>query len=470
MEDLQQAEVLIIGGGPGGIQCTNTIKHYSPDTKVVVLRPETHSMVYCAIPYAIEGLFPIDRTFKKDELITGVGGILVRQKAVQADLKNKVVTIEDGSQIRFDKLLIATGARPFVPPVPGNELGRIFTVKTEDDTRAIIKAVEEGKHKSKTSTPKAVVVGAGAIGIEQALAYRAHGFETHLVEMMPYPLPQLLDEDMAEPIIEELRDAGVILHLGISLKALKGKEFVAGVELSDGSTIELEEGRDFVVFGIGMRPDIDLFKDTGIEIEKDGIVVDEHMRTSLPGVWAVGDCVHFKSGIDGKPIGGKLATNAVPMAKVAARDMLGLPARYRGYFNGAATVVGKLRVGGTGFSERIARARNFDVFVTYGETTARFPMMPDAGIVRIKLIFEKGTKRLLGGQVLATEAVAERVDLLTLSIQHGFSAQDLAELSYSAQPWQSHLPARNAIVEAATKAVDLEFYTDQPEPTEPGMS
>ena len=470
MEGTEQTDVLIIGGGPGGIQCTNTIKHYSPKTKVTVLRPETHSMVYCAIPYAIEGLFPIDRTFKKDGLITGVGGILVRQKAVQVDLKNKVVTIEDGSQIRFDKLLIATGASPFVPPVPGSDLERIFTVKTEDDTRAIIKAVEEGKQKSDTGTPTAVVVGAGAIGIEQALAYRAHGFETHLVEMMPYPLPQLLDEDMAEPIIDQLKDAGVILHLGISLTALQGKKYVGGVELSDGSIIELKEGRDFVVFGIGMRPDIDLFRDTGLEIEKDGIVVDEHMRTSITHVWAVGDCVHFKSGIDGKPIGGKLATNAVPMAKVAARDMLGLPARYKGYFNGAATVVGKLRVGGTGFSERIAKARGYDVFVTYGETTARFPMMPDPGLVRIKLIFEKGTKRLLGGQVLATEAVAERVDLLTLSVQHEFTAQDLAELSYSAQPWQSHLPARNAIVEAATKAVDMELNTDQPEPVEPGAA
>ena len=118
-------------------------------------------------------------------------------------------------------------------------------------------------------------------------------------------------------------------------------------------------------------------------------------------------------------------------------------------------IVGKLRIGGTGFTETFARSRGLEVYTSEAATTARFPMMPDAGSINIKLIFEKESDRLVGAQVVGTEAVAERIDLLTFAIQRGVTASELSELSYSAQPWQTFFPARNAIVEAATLAVSI---------------
>ncbi len=455
-------DVLILGGGPAGIQAANLLRRHNNDLRVTLVRPEQHSMIYCAIPYALEGLFPLTTTYKKDAMLTDCGARLIRGTAAAVDFADRRITLASGGAVAYSKLLIATGAEPVYPPVPGAGLANIFTVKTQEDAQRIISVLTGGNcrdHELVKCGPdgpkKVVVVGAGAIGMEQAAAYRVQGMEVHLVEMQGWVLPQMLDEDMAQPVHDALREAGIHLHVGVSVEGFEGVDAVATVRLSDGSRIELDAGRDFVVMAVGMRPCVDVFQGSDLQLGRDGVVVDAQMRTSIPGVWAAGDCCQFVSGIDGQPIGGKLATNAVPMAKVAALDILRKQARYPGFFNGAATVVGRLRVGGTGFTEQVAVQRGCEVYSTYGDTTSRFPMMPGATAVRVKLVVEAGTRRLLGGQVWGSEAVAERVDLLTLALQQKMTVDQLAEFSYSAQPWQTFFPARNAIVEAAQKAVGL---------------
>jgi len=438
-------DVLLIGGGPAGIQGSRLLKMLRPDMDVTVLRPEPYSIVYCAIPYAIEGLFGVEKINKRDELVTEPGARLIKDRAVSVDLDGRQCRTAGGLTIRYETLLIVTGAEPFVPPVPGADLANIFTVKTGEDTRRILDALKKGPH-------TAVVIGAGAIGVEQALAYRAAGLEVHLVDMADYPLPALLDAEFAAQAREQLEQAGVTLHMGAALERFEGQAAVSAVQLANGERLALREGVDFVVVSVGVRPALDLFEDSDLERERDGLVVDDRMRTSRPGVYAAGDCVHFWSGIDGRPVAGKLATNAVPMAKVAALNIAGTEAHYPGLFNGAATVVGELRFGGTGFTEQTARQRGFETVAGYGETTSRFPMMPGAGPVRVKLVCDASNGRIIGGQVTGPEAVAERVDIITLAIQRSMTAAELSWLSYSAQPWQTFFPARNAIVAAAEDA------------------
>ncbi len=455
------ADLVILGGGPAGIQASRIVKTARPDWRVVVLRPEEHSMVYCAIPYAIEGLFPLEKTFKKDELVTETGAELVRATARSLDLAARRVLLEDGRSLSYERLLITTGAIPLRPRIPGIHARNVFTVKTAQDARRIIERLApfadcDAPGTGRPTGPgrqKVVVVGSGAIGIEQAVVYASLGLEIHLVEMRAHLLPQLLDPDMAEAPMNEIRNLGVTVHLDRTVEALEGEPAVRAVLLGEGERIVLDPRRDFVVIAVGMQPDIGFLAGCGFEQGPDGLAVDARMRTSVPGVWAAGDCVSGISGIDGKPIGGKLATNAVPMAKVAARDILGEKVSYPGFFNGAATVVGTLRIGGTGFTETFARARGLKVGSSISGTTARFPMMPDPGHVKVKLVFVQDTGRLVGAQVIGTEAVAERIDLLTFAIQMGASVSDLAAFSYSAQPWQTFFPARNAIVEAATTAM-----------------
>ncbi len=436
---------LIIGGGPVGIQAARMLKNNRPESSVTVLRPEEFSVIYCAIPYVIEGILEPSAIAKKDELLTEVGAELIKASARKIDFNAHLVTLEDGRQIEYSKLLIATGARPFVPPIKGHDLKNVFTVKTADDTRKIQEAA--------TRANKAVVIGAGAIGIEQAQAIKALGREVHLVDMAQFPLSAMIDEEFGKIIIEKLAGEGIIWHGSAALSELTGTECVEKVVLANGNSIELDGQSDMVIVSAGVKPELGLFAETGLEMEKDGIIVNASMRTNIEDVFAAGDCVHYWSGIDGRPIGGKLATNAVPMAKVAAKSMLGRKAEYQGFFNGAATCVGELRVGGTGFTETLAKARGFETITGFGQTTSRFPIMPGAKKVQVKLVADVATGKLLGGQVIGYEAVAEKVDVITLALQHQLKLEDLAQLSYSAQPWQTFYPANNAIVMAAEDAL-----------------
>lgn len=440
-------DVLVIGGGPAGITFSLAVKKLNPSIQVTMYRPESHSVIYCAIPYAIEGLFEPEKVLKNDAMVIDAGVELIHKGIVSIDLQDRLVVTDDGETCHFSRLFIATGATPARPPVPGIEAKNVYTVKTREDMHCLIDRLKSG-------VKRAVVVGAGAIGIEQAQAYRAHGVEVDLVEMAEYILPNLIDADMASPPQQVLAEQGIRLHLGCRLDRLETeRELVTRVVLDKGEGIVLDPDHDFVTVCTGMTPDIRLFEDTGLAMTRDGIVVDKGMRTTFAEVYAAGDCCTFSSGIDDRPAAGKLATNAVPMAKVAARSMLGYPVEYEGFFNGAATCAGPFRIGGTGFTETEARRRGFDVYTGYGKTTSFFPMMPGTTEVRVKIVVDRATDRVLGGQVVARVPVTDKVDVITLAIQQKLTVQQLARLSYSAQPWQSFLPARNPIVEACEAAL-----------------
>jgi NADPH-dependent 2,4-dienoyl-CoA reductase/sulfur reductase-like enzyme len=178
------------------------------------------------------------------------------------------------------------------------------------------------------------------------------------------------------------------------------------------------------------------------------------MRTNIPDVIAAGDCCSFFSSIDENPLGGKLATNAVPMAKIAARVLAGKDDEYAGFFNGAATCVEEWRVGSTGFTEATAENRGIETIVGYGETTTLFPMMPGAEVMKVKIVADKKNMRIIGGQILSKLSATDKTDVITLAIQRRMTLKGLSKLSYSAQPWQSFFPARSAIVEACENALD----------------
>ncbi|MBN2829683.1 MAG: FAD-dependent oxidoreductase [Candidatus Cloacimonetes bacterium] len=443
-------DIIVIGGGPAGITLA---KMLGGKKKIAIIRPEDYSMIYCAMPYAVEGLFPLEKTFKKDSLVTDAGADLIRGTVVKVELQNKKIQLEDESVFNYEKLIIATGATPFIPPINGTNLVGVTGFKTEIEMRNIMGYVEKG-------VKNAIVVGAGAIGIELALSLNKIGLKVHLVDMAGSLLPNMVDPEMAESILEELIRSGVDLHLNAKVVELHGKEFVQQAILDNGEKIHFdniencnissqESFSGMVVFATGMRPEIALFEGSDLEIERDGIVVNEKMETNLPDVYAVGDCTQFYNGITKKTYSGKLATNAVPMAKVLGFNLLGQDRNYQGFYNGAATKVGKYYIGGTGLSERTAKENGIETICGYSEVTTKFPIMPGAKLVHLKLIAEKGTKRIIGAQIVSEEPVTDKIDLLTLAIQNCFTAEKLAQLSYSAQPYQSFYPAGNLIVMAA---------------------
>ncbi|AEI15152.1 CoA-disulfide reductase [Flexistipes sinusarabici DSM 4947] len=439
-------KVLVIGGGPGGIQSTKTLKAHNPEIDVTVIRPEPYSVIYCALPYVVEDLVDRQKVRKSDNLITETGATLVKDKAVNVDFENKVVKTELSGNYNYDKLIISTGATPFIPPIDGGELKNVVSVKTESDLDQILECVEKGAE-------KAVVVGAGNIGIEMSVALKHKGIETYLVEMQDRVVPNMLSKELSKLPEKEIVELGINLKLNVAVDELTGKERVEKVKLSNNESITLAEN-DMVIMCVGVKPNVEIFKNSPLEIDNDGIKVNEYMETNIEDVYAVGDCTSYISYIDKKPLGGKLATNAVPMAKICAYRILGKNYSYPGFINGAITKCVNWRMGGTGFSEEMARQRGFDIMTAVGETTTRFPMIPGATKVYVKLIAEKNTLRILGAEVVAGESVPQFIDVISFAIQKNSTAYDLFQFSYCAQPFQTFFPASNAIVQAAEKLLN----------------
>lgn len=452
MKKIESYELIVIGGGPAGITLA---KKLGSKMNTAVIRPENHSMICCAMPYIIEDIIPIEKTFKKDELVTDAKADLIRDYVEDIDFDMKNVKLADGTQLKYEKLIITTGSKPFIPPIKGCGLSGVLSFKTEDDLLALKDFTKE-----KEGLKHAVIIGAGAIGIELAQALRVANIEVTLIDMEKSILPSLIDPEMAELPVENLIKKGIHIILGAKVTELSGSEYVEHVKLDSGKVIrfdgldECTAGGDnklnrIVVFSVEMTPDIPFIKDKKLKTGKGGICVNEKMETNIKDVYACGDCVEFKSGITGKIIPGKLASNAVPMAKVLARNLLGEEYEYPGFFNGAATKVYDYFIGGTGLTEAEAKKSGFKTVVGYAELTTQFPIMPEAKKLRIKLVANSKSGVIIGGQIVSGEPVTGTIDLLTYAIQNKSTIKNLAKLSYSAQPYQSFFPAANAVVLAA---------------------
>ncbi len=445
-------DLVVIGGGPAGVTLA---KRLGKNIKMAVIRPEDYSMIYCAMPYVIENTIEMQKCLKKDELVTEAGADLIRDRVNNVNFDNKKLELHRGDVLYYNKLVIATGANPFIPPIQGADLNGVMGFKTQVDLEKINSYVNNG-------LKKAVVVGAGAIGIELAQALKHKGLDVSLVDMGAHILPNLVGEEFAQRAAEELIRKDIHLMLNTRVVKLEGEEFVSEVHLDNGETLYLDDfspctGNDdstikgLVVFATGVKPALSFVPENTLKIGKQGIVVNEKMETNYPDVYAVGDCAEYKSFITQKVTGGKLATNAVPMARVLAENLMGNEAAYKGFINGAATKVYNVYVGGTGLTAQRATEEGYQVLRGYSQLSTQFPIMPGQKELRVKLIAEKESGKILGGQVLSGEPVTAIVDLISFAIQKGATVQDFIDFSYSSQPYQSFYPANNSLVMAAEK-------------------
>jgi NADH dehydrogenase/NADH oxidase (H2O2-forming) len=435
---LEKHDVLVIGGGPAAITIAKNIQN---KRDIGVIRPEDHSMIYCAMPYVIENLLPYEKTLKEDKIVTETGAALIRDTAAEVDFENKIVKTLKGDKYGYNELVIAVGASPILPPIDGVELDNVSTFKSEEDLEMILDIVNSG-------LDSAAVVGAGAIGIELAQALNERGVKTNLIDMMPTILPNMLDPEMSKELESELRESGINIHLDKKVVQLKGENEVEEIVLNDGETLKA----NLVIFSVGMKANVEFLSDTNLEIGRDGILVNNLLETNIEDVYALGDCVQFESGITGDITQGKLATNAVPMGRIMANNLLGDNRSYKGFYNGSATKVGKYFVGGSGLTEKKA-AEDYDIVTGYAEFTTAFPIMPFAKKVKMKIIVDRKTREVLGGQVVSGEPVTDKIDKITMAVQYGIKVDDLLGFSYSSQPYQSFYPAHNLLVKSAEEVV-----------------
>ncbi|MGC8555716.1 MAG: FAD-dependent oxidoreductase [Conexivisphaera sp.] len=423
--------ILIVGGGAAGASAAARARKWSQDAKIVMF--EAGSMIThapCGIPYYVGGIVgdqSMLKTYTPAEFSKGRNvDVRIGSVVTGIDLRNRRLRVSESgstSEYEWDRLILATGAKPLVPRIEGVDLKGVYTVRLPDGARE----VKEGLSAAST----VAVIGGGYIGLEMAEAARSLGKRVLLFEAMDHVLPTTVDGDVAELIHEELRSNGVELHLSEPLVRIEGRGSVERVVTEGGSY-----GADAVVLAVGVRPDSELAQSAGLRMGETGAVwVNEYMETSEPDVYAAGDLVETTHLVTGRRTWIPLAPPANKMGQVAgANSVSPRSLKFPGVVGTAVTKVFNYYVGRTGLSDEQARREGFDIESKLVKTRSAAEYYGRYEIINLKLTVERRSGRVLGGQIVSRDKIAAGyLDLMAEIVGRGLTIDDVffSDLSYS---------------------------------------
>ncbi len=426
-------KIVIIGGVAGGASAAARLRRLHEQADIVMLERGAYiSYANCGLPYYVGGAIT-DReelTLQTPESFHGRFRVDVRvlSEAVAIDPAGKTVTVknlQDGSlyQEPYDALILSPGAEPVVPPIPGAKDARVFALRTIPDTLRIRDFIEGKKPR------KAVVVGGGAIGMEMAENLHEAGLDVTVVELADHVIAPL-DADMAADVHGYARKKGIRLLLGTAVKAIVPQGDGLSVQAGDESL-----PADMVLMSVGVRPESGLARAAGLEVSPRGaIVTDEHMRTSDPCIYAVGDAVQVTHFVSGQPAFLPLAGPANKQGRIAADNICGIPSIFKGSQGALVLKLFDMTVAATGLNESALKAADiaYDKVYAYGNSHASY--YPGATSQTIKLLFSPKDGRVLGAQIVGFEGVDKRCDVINTAIRAGMTVYDLAELELCYAP------------------------------------
>jgi NADH oxidase (H2O2-forming) len=422
-------KIIIIGAHAAGLDTASAARKTDRTAEITLITKEKKTAYSrCGLPFVLGGhiktfddlvVFP-ERFYKMMKL-----NLLTETTVTNIDTKAKTVDIQDKSgnkdTLQYDSLVITTGAYPFIPPIKGREKKGIFVVRTIEDGENINKAIETAK--------SAVIIGAGLIGLEVAVACHERGLKTTVVEFLPYVLPVLLDKAMADRVQMMLEEKGIRIIVG------KGAEEILGTDKVTGVLVAGEEiPADLVIVATGVRANVELAKNAGIDLgEKRAIKTNPKMETNIKNVYAAGDCVESINVITRRPTMSQLGTTAVKQAKVAGINAAGGYSTFVGAMGSWITRLFNTEIGGTGLTEFMAGRSGIETVSATIVSKTRADYFPGAKPIRIKLIADKETGKLIGAQIIGGEEVTQRVNALSFAIQNEMTAQELvkAETCYA---------------------------------------
>jgi len=441
-----KTDVLIIGGGPAGIVTAVTAKQNYPEKKIVVVRREQRVAVPCGIPYIFGTLRDVEKNLIPDSVLTSKGIEILVDEIVDVDTEKKIAKSKNHGNIEFEKLIFATGSKPIKPPIKGIDGNNVFFVKKDPQyLQELLKRVDESE--------SIVIIGGGFIGVEFADELRKLGKKVSIVEMLPHVLSASFDDEFCEMAEEELRRTGVEIYTNSKVVEIKENRVI----LSSGKEIP----GDIVIVCVGARPNTDLAEKIGLKMSKNGIVVDEYMRTSHPDIFAVGDCAEKRDFFtrEVKPV--MLASVATAEARIAGANLYKIKAfkQFKGTLGIFATKVGNLALGTAGLIERQAKKDGFDYVVGRSEVADKHPgTLPGTNKVRVKLLFTKQGGFFLGAQIAGGDTVGEMINLVGFAIESGYTASRYMTLQIGTHPLLTPAPTAPATLKAAEDAM-MKIYS-----------
>ncbi|EMF0081166.1 FAD-dependent oxidoreductase [Enterococcus hirae] len=423
-------KIVIVGGVAGGMSAATRLRRLKEDAEIVVFEKGPYaSFANCGLPYYLSG----EISERENLLVQTPESLAARFQldvrpnhevtAVYPDEK-KVEVLSDGKkwQESYDVLLLSPGAKPVRPAISGlAEAKNVYTVRNVPDIDMVMTALEE-------QPEKAVVVGAGFIGLEMAENLKKRGLAVSIVELAPHVLPSL-DEEMAVHIQNELIKQGVHVQTKRSVTAFEhgGKQ----LRLDDGTTID----SDLTILSVGVQPDSTLAKMAGLETGlRGGIVANEHYQTSDPSIYAVGDAIVVKQQITGADALISLASPANRQGRQAADNIAGIVRNNRGSLGTSIVRVFDLAAASTGLTERMAQQANLPFSVVHVSGKDHASYYPEATDILLKLIFHPKTGEIYGAQGVGAKGVDKRIDSLATAIKGQLTIFDLPELEFTYAP------------------------------------
>ncbi len=419
---MERFDFIIAGGGPASRILNKYIHFFHKGVKTAVIREEERIVNHCGTPYIVEGEIPWQKGLIKEEIVTRWGTPIIVDKVIDGDPEEKYVLTEKGNKYYYDKLIFATGTDQVIPDIPGSNLKNILKVRKTVDlkvTMEILKGIND-----------IVVLGAGYIGLEFAVALKNMGKNITVIELMPHILGGRNDEKIIQMLEEHIKESGIKLLTGRKAIKFLGNEKVEGIELDNGEKIKT----DAVLSAVGVRPLVDYAEKFGLKTSKHGIVVNEFFETGVKDIYAIGDCIETKHFLTGNPYPGKLGSNAGQMARLLGLNFAGIKKPYEGVINATVTKVGEIAIGSAGLTEKDAIDSGFEVLAGYGESTCMYANMPNHRKVFVKVIYRKDNLQFIGAELVGKFNPAGFIETATQLILMKANLYDVIGYHYSSHP------------------------------------
>ena len=427
-------KVLVLGGVAAGTKVAAKLLRADRSAEVCILtRGKDISYAGCGLPYYVGDVIHeesqlIVNTPAKYEKLTGAK-VLTETEAVSVNPGEHKVEARDlrTGEVKayaYDKLVIATGASPFVPEIPGLDLENVFVMRTPGDAIALRRAVETGGVK------RAVVAGGGFIGLEVAENLAAKGVKVSVIDFAPHVLPNFLDPELSAYVEDKMAEEGIMPMTGVTLEGVEGAGRVEKVLTSKRAM-----KADALVLAIGIRPNTAFLEGSGIEMCKGAILTDAHLRTNVEDIYAAGDCAMVANRQTGKPAWSPMGSPANIAGRILAQNLAGRDLAYPGVLGtGVAKLPGGWSTGRTGLTETAARAEGLDVETVTTVVDDKAHYYPGADVFIVKLTADRSSRKLLGVQVLGRGAVDKVTDIAVTAISLGATVDQLAAMDFAYAP------------------------------------